>query len=217
MNTARFSRLACWPTNSASVCGRSDASAASSSRRSGETVRAVVAHGRAFRRCNAVMHADAARNTCPQRTPALPCVHLPLILLRQFLQAVADHRVEAGGFAKPLDHPRHDRLRLGPAIAEIDQRRERILGRAARQRRGVANRATTASRRPCPAVRSAAGPRAARRRRRARQAGPVAGGDGRDQIARRQCRQDRQRHRPPTPCTVVSSRNQSRSAGSAKP
>ncbi len=39
MKTARFSRLACWPTNSASVCGRRLASAASSGRRSAEIVR----------------------------------------------------------------------------------------------------------------------------------------------------------------------------------
>ena len=37
----RFSREARWPTNSARVWGRSEASAASSSRRAGETVRSV--------------------------------------------------------------------------------------------------------------------------------------------------------------------------------
>ncbi len=41
MKIARFSRLAFWPTKSDSVCGRSDASAASSMARTGETVRSV--------------------------------------------------------------------------------------------------------------------------------------------------------------------------------
>ena len=36
MKTVRFARACSWPTNSASVCGRSEASAASSSRRSGD-------------------------------------------------------------------------------------------------------------------------------------------------------------------------------------
>ena len=43
MNTARFSRLDCWPTNSSRVWGRRLASAASSSRRAGETVRVAPA------------------------------------------------------------------------------------------------------------------------------------------------------------------------------
>ncbi len=115
MNTARFSRLDCWPTNSAKVCGRRDASAASSSRRTGETVRveaAEDAEAEADAAAAAVTAGETAAGvTSPSPKPfpteeeeawcSAPAFRRPCGQfrssrrpLRQFLQAVADHRIQ---------------------------------------------------------------------------------------------------------------------------
>ena len=189
MNTARFSRVAFWPTNSARVCGRSEASAASSSRRTGETVRSARRSVRAAPFCASSFR--LSRITASS----------------------------AAVVAQPFDRARDRRLRLRPAVAEIDQRRQRVLGHArgrtgcgmakpgadgiapALSRNSVSRRA--ASRAPTPGARVRLAGRRRRWRRSDRAATAPTGSTAPP--------------RPPTPCTVVSRRNQSRSAVSAKP
>ena len=92
-------------------------------------------------------------------------------------------------------HPGDRRLRLGPAITEVDQGRQRVVGRRLRRDlRRIRNAgAVPASLRPCPAVPSAVGPPAAARPPRRVSGWPCRRRYGADQIARRQRRQDRQR------------------------
>ena len=49
-------------------------------------------------------------------------------LLREIAQALADHRVEARHFAQLLNHARHNRLYLLPAITKVHQSGHRIVG-----------------------------------------------------------------------------------------
>ena len=127
---ARFSRLAFWPMNSASVCGRRLASAGV----------LLGARGR-----------DGAA-----------LAHLSPSSLRLF----ADDLVERRVLAEPLAARPTAGLRLGPAVAEIEQRRERVLPPPRREGDGTGGeaRARSASRPPSRATRSAAAPRAWRRR-----------------------------------------------------
>src|SRR5271170_1921809 len=101
IKTARLSRNWRWPTNSANISGRSDASAASCSTRSGATMR------------------DPASLTTRQ----LSCGAL--------LQCRADQRIDAGATAEPVHRHRHGGKGFGAAPLKIDQRRDRIGSRAA--------------------------------------------------------------------------------------
>src|SRR5262245_7446062 len=110
MNTARFERACCWPMNSASRCGRSEPSAASSSRRSAVTRR----------------RGTELKEPSSQRA-------LPAVLVGQQLADAGDGRAVAAGHddagvaiivpdqlaAAPARRHHHDRLillaRLGMA------------------------------------------------------------------------------------------------------
>ena len=110
-------------------------------------------------------------------------------------------------------------LRLRPAVAEVDQGRQGVVGRGGGGDRGVGHAGRGRHRaglvlqlrqqpdrqpRPDALARGSGWPCRRRRWRRSGRAATVA-----DRIARATL--------PPTPCTVVSRRNQSRSAESAKP
>ena len=128
MKIARFSRSACWPMNSASVCGRR--------RRLGGVLLGADRGGDAV----VVVH-RAAPAAC--RCARSPC---------QLLQAVADHALEPGLFAEPRARRASPPPAPRPAIAEIDQRRDRIRLRppaAPGDRRRPSRRA---DRHPAPAL-----------------------------------------------------------------
>src|SRR6185312_3122177 len=116
--------------------------------------------------------------------------------LRQFAQAFADHRVQRRLVAEALDHPRDRRLRFGPAVAEVGERRQRVFHDAAGAR-GGGGEAGGARRHGADLV-AEFGEHAHRQARAdagsAGEAGAVAGGDGGDQVAGRECGQHRQRN-----------------------
>ncbi len=109
MNTARFSRVACWPTKSSSDCGRRLASAASCSLRTGEIVRLFSSRAGSG---VAGLALAPVRYGC-DRSSGRP--------LRQFLQAVAQHGIQRCGIASPVDNVAYDGLHFLPAITEVEQ------------------------------------------------------------------------------------------------
>ena len=125
MKTARFSRLACWPMNSARICGRR--------RRLGGVLLGADRGG------DAVVASGSAAAAAPRSAHRASSFRLSRI---------------RPSSAAPLAHarpgPLHRRLRLGPPLAEVDQRGERIrLAAAAPAAAATARRCRSASRRPC--------------------------------------------------------------------
>ena len=166
MKTARFSRVACWPTNSARVCGRRLASAASSSRRTGEIrCGGSVAHPGAFLR---------------QLLQAVTDHRIERRRVAQPLDRARDHRLRLRPAVAEIDQRRNRVLGHAGrgALRHGEARRRRH--RSALSRSSVSSR--TASRAPTPGARV----RLAR--------SPAAMAD--DQIARRQRRQHGQRDPP---------------------
>ena len=139
---------------------------------------------------------------------------------RQLLQAGTDHRIERRARTQALRHARDGAERLDPAIAEIDQRRDRVL--VDRGRRRTPAPAASVARAGAGATPKAAALSFSSVTRRAASFGPTPAGRLRlalspAAIARAISSGDRVERidsatRAPTPCTVVRMRNQSRSA-----